>query len=341
MATKTVTWTFLTNGPAGTYYWTNSGTTSASDFSDGLNSGSFTVSGTHPSRSGTITRTLATDEYIEPTETITIQVRRDSITGNVLVTATPVTIAESSAAPAASPPPPPAPNPSEPTFTRIFSVTPPSWTWSVVSATTNIEGFMSDSGQYFGKSGFSLDRISGSIWLTAGAYPQQQASYPAYQEYIYNRSVDWQLLRFKGTGTNQLSNDNTSNVYQLTNSLYPKWGMMDSVNISAISIGSSANLYHNTYSVSAYGAGWPYNSTAKPAYIVRRTGSNTATIELGADRDDYNVSDTGTSITLRSWYDFTNEVLGGTNFLGTTDPIDGHVTVITPFSRGVRTLTWT
>jgi hypothetical protein len=341
MATKTVTWTFRTNGPAGTYYWTNSGTTSASDFSDGLNSGSFTVSGTHPDRYGTITRTLATDEYIEPTETITIQVRRDSITGNVLVTATPVSILESSAAGSGTFPPPPSPNPSEPEFTRVFSVTPASWTWNVVSATTNIDGFMSDSGQYFGKSGFSLDRIDGSIWLTAGAYPQQQASYPAYQEYIYNRSVDWQLLRFKGRGTNQLSNDNTSNVYQLTNSLYPKWGMMDSVNISGISVGSSANLYHSTYSVSAYGVGYPYNSTAKPAYIIRRTGSNTATIELGANRNDYNVSDTGTSVTLRSWYDYTNELFGGTNEVGGYDAVTGDPIVTVPFSRGVKTLTWT
>jgi len=127
----TVTWTFKTTQPTGTYYWTNSGTTTGSDFSDGLNSGSFTVSGTHPNRQGVITRTLAADEYIEPSETIIIQVRKDSTSGTILITADPVTIAESSAAGAASPLPPPTPNPPEPTFTYAFSVTPASWTWNI------------------------------------------------------------------------------------------------------------------------------------------------------------------------------------------------------------------
>jgi len=129
----TVTWTFKTTQPTGTYYWTNSGTTTGSDFSDGLNSGSFTVSGTHPNRQGVITRTLAADEYIEPSETIIIQVRKDSTSGTILITADPVTIAESSAAGAAPPPPPPTSNPPEPTFTYSISVTPSSWTWNVTS----------------------------------------------------------------------------------------------------------------------------------------------------------------------------------------------------------------
>jgi hypothetical protein len=129
----TVTWTFKTTQPTGTYYWTNSGTTTGSDFSDGLNSGSFTVSGTHPNRQGVITRTLSTDEYIESSETIIIQVRKDSTSGTILITADPVTIAESSAAGAAPPPPPPTPNPPPPTFTYSISVTPSSWTWNVTA----------------------------------------------------------------------------------------------------------------------------------------------------------------------------------------------------------------
>jgi len=242
---------------------------------------------------------------------------------STVITSTIVISAASTTTPA-----PTTPVPATTTTTTTTTTAPP---------TNHISGFMSEADPYAAKSGFSLDNIGGSIWLTAGMYPASFAG----SSWHANDGVAWELLKFKGTGTNQLSNDNTSNVYQLTNNLYDRWGMMDSVNISAISIGSSANLNHSTYSISVYGAGWPFNVTVKPTYVVRRTGTNTATIELGADDPvtDYNISDTGNAITIRNWFARTNLLFGGTNEETGLDAY-GNPIITVPFSRGVRTLTW-
>jgi hypothetical protein len=85
---STVTWTFKTTQPTRTYYWTNRGTTTGADFTDGQNSGSFTVSGTHPSRQGTFTRTLVEDFLSEGPETIIMEIRKDSTSGTILSTTT-------------------------------------------------------------------------------------------------------------------------------------------------------------------------------------------------------------------------------------------------------------
>lgn len=75
-----VVYTFTTTGPDGTYYWTNSGTTTASDFSDEANDGSFAVT----AGTGSITRTLLTDNLTEGNETIVFEVRNNSLTGSIL-----------------------------------------------------------------------------------------------------------------------------------------------------------------------------------------------------------------------------------------------------------------
>ena len=77
---STVTFMFTTSGPNGTFYWTNSGTSTGADFSDNANSGSFiTTSGT-----GSFTRTLANDIITEGTETIIINVRTESFSGTIV-----------------------------------------------------------------------------------------------------------------------------------------------------------------------------------------------------------------------------------------------------------------
>jgi hypothetical protein len=200
----------------------------------------------------------------------------------------------------------------------------------------HITGFASGTGCYFAKSGFSLDRdrITGNIWLTAGSVPQHYYA----SNCGNNTNVSWELLKYRGTGTNQLSNDSTSNIYQLTNKLYDYWGMMDSINISAIPIGSSANLTHSTYSVSVNGVGWPW-SLSPPAYIVRRTGTNSATIELGQNAA-WGTGDTGWNITISNWFSLTNTLFGGSDELATYDYDNNNFTVIQPFVKGVKTLTW-
>lgn len=91
-----VMFVFTTTGPDGMFYWTNSGTTSFSDFSDGSNMGSFSTSG----GTGIITRTLINDESTEGEETIVFEVRTVS-PGGAIVASTTVVINDSSTTPAA------------------------------------------------------------------------------------------------------------------------------------------------------------------------------------------------------------------------------------------------
>jgi hypothetical protein len=90
---SSVTWTINAVGfGTGTLYYTNSGTTSASDFSDGLNSGSIAIT----SDAGTLTKTLLNDLSTEGSETIIIQIRTGSTAGTVVGTSNTVTVADTS-----------------------------------------------------------------------------------------------------------------------------------------------------------------------------------------------------------------------------------------------------
>jgi hypothetical protein len=79
---RTVTFTAETIGiPNGTtVYWTNTGTTGATDFTDGINNGSFTItaSGSPPVGSGTVTRTTVTDQFTEGPETVVFNLQYPS-----------------------------------------------------------------------------------------------------------------------------------------------------------------------------------------------------------------------------------------------------------------------
>ena len=89
----TVTWTINAIGfGTGTLYYTNSGTTGASDFTDGLNSGSIAIT----ADSGTLTKTLINDLSTEGSETIIIQIRTGSTSGTIVGTSSTVTVADTS-----------------------------------------------------------------------------------------------------------------------------------------------------------------------------------------------------------------------------------------------------
>jgi hypothetical protein len=94
---NTITYTVNTSGVAnGTVlYWTNSGTTSAQDFTSNTNSGSFTVS----ADLGSIVRQLSSDLTTEGSETIILQIRTGSISGPVVATSSIVTITDISVTP--------------------------------------------------------------------------------------------------------------------------------------------------------------------------------------------------------------------------------------------------
>lgn len=89
---QTVTFNVSTTNVAnGTLYWTNSGTTVAADFSDGQNSGSFSLT----NNSGSFSRTLLSDAQTESTESIVIQIRTGSTAGTVVAVASTVTVNDS------------------------------------------------------------------------------------------------------------------------------------------------------------------------------------------------------------------------------------------------------
>ena len=91
-----VTFTVTTQGvPDGTtLYWTNSGTTTAADFYDNLNSGNFTVSNNR----GTVSRIIYYDLLTEGSQTIIFQVRTGSTSGPIVAYSTAVTVNDTSTA---------------------------------------------------------------------------------------------------------------------------------------------------------------------------------------------------------------------------------------------------
>jgi len=76
-------------------YWTNSGTTVAADFRDGISNGSVTII----NNSATITRSLVGDLTTEGSETIILNLRTGSNTGTVVAVSPTVTIGDTSITP--------------------------------------------------------------------------------------------------------------------------------------------------------------------------------------------------------------------------------------------------
>jgi plastocyanin len=76
-------------------YWINSGTTSSADFDDAVDSGTVTI----VSNVGTILRTLVTDLNTEGDETVVIEIRNGSTTGELLAISTPTVVSDTSVDP--------------------------------------------------------------------------------------------------------------------------------------------------------------------------------------------------------------------------------------------------
>jgi len=94
---STVTYTVSTDNVSnGTVlYWKNLGSSTASDFTDGNNSGTVTIT----ADIGTITRQIRSDLITESTETIILQLLTGSVTGILVATADTVTINDTSLTP--------------------------------------------------------------------------------------------------------------------------------------------------------------------------------------------------------------------------------------------------
>jgi hypothetical protein len=88
--TFTVSTSYVDNGTV--LYWTNSGNTDASDFTDGQNQGSVTIN----SGLGTFTRTLTNDLSLEGVESIVMNLRTSSNVGPIVATAATVSVTDTS-----------------------------------------------------------------------------------------------------------------------------------------------------------------------------------------------------------------------------------------------------
>ena len=93
----TVTYTIATTNVANgtTLYWTNNGTTQATDFVGGNNSGTVVVT----ADVGTFTRQLVSDVTTEGPESIIIELRTNSISGSIVATSNTVTVNDTSLTP--------------------------------------------------------------------------------------------------------------------------------------------------------------------------------------------------------------------------------------------------
>jgi hypothetical protein len=95
-------------------YWTTTGSVNSSDFTDGVTSGSVTLT----NGSANISRTLTSDSTTEGSESFQLELRSGSTSGVILATSATVTVNDTSTTPYSPPPPPPPPPP--PTVNGFF-----------------------------------------------------------------------------------------------------------------------------------------------------------------------------------------------------------------------------
>jgi hypothetical protein len=82
----------LQNFGDGTLFWANTGTTTAADFTDGLNAGSVPIN----NNTGSFTRTVKNDNLTEGSETVIMTLRTGSTSGTTVFTAPTVTVSDTS-----------------------------------------------------------------------------------------------------------------------------------------------------------------------------------------------------------------------------------------------------
>jgi len=147
--TFTVRTTGLTNGT--TLYWTNDGTSSTADFTDGVNSGSFTVTDGLAAVTATISRPVLADNTTEGPETMIINLRADSTSGPIVATST-VTINDTSVTPTSYSVSPAASSVNEGSSLTFnvtgSSITDGTYYWTINNGTTNSADFSASSGSF-------------------------------------------------------------------------------------------------------------------------------------------------------------------------------------------------
>jgi hypothetical protein len=154
-----------------------------------------------------------------------------------------------------------------------------------------LTGVQSNSGCYSGQGGFSVDIINNVITLTMGVWPSDPPNC---------QTCSWQWLQFNGRGANNLANNTTSNIYRTSTSTTPYWVSTWTLNISAMSVGSTV------YTKSPFSA----YSFVSYTYAVTRTG--TKSIGIVPYPNSWSTGDTGTTISIQAWWDNVVLLGGGT-----------------------------
>jgi len=156
--TFTVTTTNVANGT--TLYWTNSGTTVASDFG-GTNSGSLTIT----NNTGSVTLTSSNEAAYEGSETLIFQLRITSTSGTVVATAATVTVTDAAPTYSVTPAAASVNEGASLTFnvatTNVADAT--TLYWTVNNTTTAAGDFSASSGS------FAISSNAGSFTVTATA----------------------------------------------------------------------------------------------------------------------------------------------------------------------------
>ncbi len=151
----------------------------------------------------------------------------------------------------------------------------------------------STAGCYSGQGGFSLDIVNGQAIMYFGLWPSD----PPNCQTCYGA---W--LAFGGLGVDRTGANSGSNGWRIATNTRPYWGMGGApLNLTAIPVGTT------TYWQSS---NWPYTLVGY-TYAVTKTTSNSITIQTYPN--SWGTGDTGTSVSVYSWFDRVNTLWGGYN----------------------------
>jgi hypothetical protein len=192
--------------------------------------------------------------------------------------------------------------------------------WEYYASATNtnhISGSQSVAGCYSAQGGFSLDRVQGNVWLYMGVWPTDPPNC---------QTCNWEWLAFNGNGLIG-SAQTESNLYRYQNNLRPYWSMVGSVNLTALTTNQVVD-----YQIPS-GAGGPYSHVA---YTYRITKTSATSISIRTYPTKWGTGDTGSSISIANWWDNMQSLWGGT-----APTYDGEGNMITDWTLGTGTFTWT
>lgn len=214
-----------TNFGNGTLFWTNAGTTTGPDFSDGQNSGSLSITGD----AGSLTRSLLSDGVSESAETIIIRLHTGSTSGPVVATAEVVAVASDVIEPLSA--------------LRIRSQDNGSW---IIASESNLKIRNAANTGWMGASaaGFKLRNAANSGWLSpvAGAVAPTYAITPDATSVNEGETVTFNVTTGGlGSGTLYWTNAGTATSADFS----------DSANSGSVAITSNTGSFTKTLSSDA------------------------------------------------------------------------------------------